>query len=196
MISIIVPFYINKNIPEISFFCYNNLGKKLEVILIDDASPTRINYKEYQFIKFLRIDKDIEWNQPAASNLGVSESSHELIIHSNIDCLLFQPTIDFLKENPPNKGEVIKFKRLYRGNEIDPHPNVYCMNRADYWPGYDESFCGSYGNDDKHFFASKRLKKVVIDQYILSLDLNCHNLKRNRKANDEKLNQKINGYKS
>lgn len=193
MISIVIPLYVNKLIPETSLNWYNEIAKvcSVQVIIVDDGSTVKIGYGNYPYIKFIRINEDIEWNQPKASNLGVENSVFKYILHTNIDCLVNKETIELLKSYHPRKREVFKFKRIHRGDEIKPHPNVYLISKEDYMPGYDEDFCGNYGNDDKYFFATKNLKQTVIDQYIISIDTNSHDLVRDRKVNEEKFINKL-----
>lgn len=188
MISIVIPLYVNKEIPEFSLIHYNTIAEicHVQVIVVDDGSPVQIHYGAYPFIKFVRIDEDIKWGQPRASNLGVKNSCFKYILHTNIDCIIFPETIKLLKQNLPEKGEVIKFKRIYNGSEIQYHPNVFLINKEDFLPGFDESYCGNYGHDDKYFFAVKNLKETIIDQYVVNIDLNTHDLVRDRKVNEQK----------
>lgn len=128
--------------------------KHLEIVLVDDCSPgleTLIDVSKYKVtISLLRILDNIKWNSGGAKNLGVFYSSSERVIISDIDHFFPEDTCIWAMRTELNDGETCYFERFDRyGELVKPHPNTFLMTRDTYIQlhGYDEDFCGIYGDD-------------------------------------------------
>lgn len=126
----------------------------LEIVLIDDCSPdieTLIDISKYKVnISLLRILDNIKWNSGGAKNLGVIYSSSERIIITDIDHFFPEDTCIWAMHTELNDREACYFKRIYQtGDSEKPHVNTFLMTRNTYFQlhGYDEDFCGMYGDD-------------------------------------------------
>ena len=129
-------------------------------VIVDDASDVPL---VCDWAKVHRIDIDVPWNQPAACNFGFSRiDDSETVLRMDIDHWVMESDFELL--GPIDHGVVVQFDRvchLIDGSTTDvPMANGIYMARLSTIKeigGYDESYCGSYGYDDKELIY--RLKK-------------------------------------
>lgn len=156
-------FYLYYNQPE----AIKNLEKvgvpnyDCDKVIVDDGSYPPL---KCDWATVYRIDEDVPWNQPAANNLGFSKiKESETILRMDIDHWIKHN--DLLKIESLPHNHIIHFKRISHNNngfikELAPMMNIYLTNISTIKEvgGYDESFCGSYGYDDKELMW--KLKKA------------------------------------
>ena len=158
--KIVYPFYNNHA-------AMRSLAPRLgllpcEVVVVDDASepPLRV---EIPNVRVMRIDDDVPWNQPAASNMGIrSLEKSDVVLRMDIDHWI-DPDHFFEFESlsrgmPPNT--MFQFWRVVSktGKMLRPNMNMLMMRVSDFIRigCYDEDFCGNYGYDDKEFVDRAR----------------------------------------
>ena len=178
-LCIIYPAYVEKGKTELietilhqyDLFSEEVLNH-LEIVLVDDCSPdieTLIDVSKYKVnISLLRILDNIKWNSGGGKNLGVFYCSSERIIITDIDHFFPEDTCIWAMRTELKDSETCYFKRINQTGESErPHPNTFLMTRDTYFQlhGYDEDFCGMYGDDI--FFRAYMQKNV--DQIYLSL---------------------------
>lgn len=159
--TVIFPYYMNQGMLRKQIEMFNSYpGKsKLELIVIDDASPLGERAEEidpltlvkgFQF-KLYRILTDIKWNWLQARNIGAKEAASDWILLTDIDHIIPHGTMSNLLNSEFSEKSFYTFPRINwaDGSEYKPHPNSYLMTRKRYWRigGYDESFAGHYGTD-------------------------------------------------
>ncbi len=164
-----------------------DIKRHLKIVIVDDGSPVDIildNKYGYK-VDLLRIIKNIKWNSGGAKNLGVCFCSTERIIITDMDhffpeeCLRWCMSVEIDKESfmferyIEESGELIKIKM---------HPNTFFMKKSTYFNihGYDEDFCGMYG-DDIPF--GKRISRIPLYRTsqsvrVVKSNLNTHHLER------------------
>jgi hypothetical protein len=141
----------------------DDIKNKVKFILVDDGSMQRACRVEHLVdddnidISVYRITKDIYCNIPGAVNLGAKVCETEWMFKHDIDHLLSEESIEKMIELMPNKGKVYKFYR-HNGTDIsNPNkiaPGQFMIRVDDFWKvgGWDEDFCGNYGQNDPAFF--------------------------------------------
>ena len=103
----------------------------------------------------------------------------EWILFTDIDHILTNSVLDAAEEMS-EEHPMIHFRRHYgeldetgkliniNPEELKPHMNTFVISkeRFEALGGYDESFCGKYGGDDKDFLA--RYRKMFGEEGMLS----------------------------
>ena len=138
----------------------DEIKEKLQFVVVDDGSEIpALNFIDNPNINLAiyRITKDIYCNIPGAVNLGAKECETEWMFKHDIDHLLSEESVEKMIELMPNKGKVYKFYR-HNGTEISNSnkiaPGQFMIRVKDFWKigGWDEDFCGNYGQNDPAFF--------------------------------------------
>jgi hypothetical protein len=133
-----------------------SLRARIEVIIVDDASPGTPATDVPQpsglpRVSIFRIRKDIPWNQDAARNIGAHEASAPWLMLTDIDHVVVPETLEHLLSMAKDPTKVYTFGRIKfdTGEHRDPHPNSYFMTKDLYWAigGHDEDYAGIYGKD-------------------------------------------------
>ena len=163
-LSIIYPVYVNNTegikeiIDNIKYYCSmsDEVKRYLTLIVVDDCSPVSLHiFKNINLnLKHIRIDKDIRWNSGGAKNLGVCYCESSRIITADIDMVFPEETLRAcMSAENIHDGTVYVFDEyLYENGKwgkYGVHPNTFFMTKATYLSlnGYDEDFCGYYGDD-------------------------------------------------
>jgi len=160
-----------------------------EIIIIDDGSKIPL---KCDWATVYRIDKDVAWNMPMANNLGLSKIPDEVVLRMDIDHFFTLQDLKNVDEIKVDEKEIIKFKRLYNGNEIRPGKNIYLARVNDIVNvgGYNEIFCGNYGFEDGELMhrMSKNGFKFTLSNIFCRVDGDLHtkNLDRNTDINYKK----------
>ena len=145
-------------------------------------------------LTILRIQKNIKWNSGGAKNLGVLAATSTRIIVSDIDHWFPKEALQFCMKLNEVNDKVFAFNQheiFEDGTEsknVAIHPNIFFMSKITYLMlhGYDEDFCGYYGDDiffRKYLFGMKNIKvynsgcisyvKTFDDSHTLKRKLNC-----------------------
>jgi hypothetical protein len=136
------------------------------------------------------------WNQPAARNYGASLAKGDHLLFTDIDHILYG---DFnLLENSHSAGFYFIFPRKGKTNDeystIASHKNTFCIKK-EYFPGYDEEFCGNYGHDDTEFIyrLNKTYRPVLSENTLtaFAIGLKSVDLPRDTTINKLLLSQKM-----
>jgi predicted glycosyltransferase involved in capsule biosynthesis len=131
--------------------------KAMHVHFVDDGSVEPLEL-DWGNATVHRIEEDVKWNQPAATNLGLRKVKDDVVFRSDIDHWVAEEDLDEFLSIVPRSKEIIRFKRMAHYPDREPHEkhegsNIFVANTAEVRAcGYDERFCGNYGYDDKEFF--------------------------------------------
>lgn len=183
---------------------------QIEFVVVDDGSPVpweppedlRLN------LSLFRIEKNIEWNQAGARNLGVLQARADNVLLFDSDHHLPEETIAYaLRKGSPGK-RVVRFWRRYPDEKglRRPHGNSFQCSRGRFLKlhGYDEDFAGAYGFEDQLFWRWQRYhgtrfvhapKKHFCYLTYVSRDKSYHSLERNWEANQEMATEKKRHWK-
>ncbi|MGC2425185.1 MAG: glycosyltransferase family A protein [Nitrospirota bacterium] len=159
-LTYITHFYLNQGSPEAVFRMLQHyedydplLLDKMHFVIVDDGSPLSFEIPEFKLnITWLKIEKDIPWNQPGARNLGVVYAKSDNILLTDIDHEFPEATLKAASAVKSCGRNIFKFRRPNpaTGKIEKGHPNTFLMSRGEllrHW-GYDEEFSGNYGSDD------------------------------------------------
>ncbi len=127
----------------------------IQFVIVDDGSP--IDYEIPKFdlnLTWIKIDRDIRWNQSGAKNLCMLYARSNNVVISDVDHIFPEHTLAWLsKRNIKHK----RFYKVYRkrddGKIIKGHSNLFYLSRARWFElfGMDEEFAGAYGAEDFRF---------------------------------------------
>ena len=163
-LSIIYPVYVNDqegmNGIARNLLYYNSLSdavkRKLNLVVVDDCSPVPVSMPDGLNVnhRLVRIDRDIKWNSGRGKNLGVFCCETSRMITADIDMLFPEETlISCMSGQGISDRAVYVFDEYLEDNgswsKYGVHPNCFFMTKAAYLylNGYDEDFCGHYGDD-------------------------------------------------
>jgi glycosyltransferase involved in cell wall biosynthesis len=186
----------------------SDLLDAIEFVIVDDGSPISYQLPDFNLnLTWLRIDKDIQWNQAGARNLGVTYAKSDKIVMTDLDHQFPEQTLRYMVD-AHNPGR--NFYKVYRqepgSNHIyKGHSNLFFMSRARFMRhhGYDEEYAGNYGAEDYRFVKYHKYhgsrQKYLPKKYLCferDLDRNkaYHSLNRDLSANtpvDERKKQEI-----
>ncbi len=164
-LTYVTNFYFNQKSPDALIRllrryegCDQALLDRIHFVIVDDGSPITFEIPKFDLnIKWLRIDRDIRWNQPGARNIGVAHAKSDNIILTDIDHEFPEETLKAAAELESCGRNIYKFRlsHLPKG-KVKGSANIFLMSRAQflkYW-GYDEEFSGHYGFEDSRFFKN------------------------------------------
>lgn len=212
-LSIIVNCYVepaNREAAARLLACYDQvddaLKPRIELILVDDHSPLRIDPPSKPGLKarLFRIDEDIAWNQPGARNLGaVHARADRLLMHDMGQHAPSNTLRRLLSMRPPGQ-RIYKFRRVEEGTgrALPPHANSLFLSRTRFlqWFGYDEQFAGHYGREDSTFTRlarrfGARLKHLPAAYPLVQRprdeDVDYARMKRDMTVNTELMREKL-----
>lgn len=205
-ISVIHPIY--NTTPEViahhvkTWKKYGPLLPTMEIILIDDGStePLLVDIDYKINLKIVRISKDIYWNIGGALNLGYMIAENNWCVTCDIDHSLTESNLRKLFYLQKEKGNIYFFKRMKGFKEHKPNawPNIYCMNRGDYWStgGYDEDLAGNGGYNDSMIQALMRKQRLKFVKTDIEIEMReefaytANHVKKGREVNAKKVNAK------
>lgn len=154
-----------------------------EFILVDDHSHEIVSvdvFADVANLKVFRVSEDVTWNMPGARNIGALEAHSKQILFMDVDHLIDEAELDQLLVDSEN---LTVGKRLTPGRKIasgdnvgkvvKPNINCFLIHRSDFFRvgGYEESFSGSYGQEDKYFRYCCKWNNVedVLGESVLSV---------------------------
>ena len=214
-LSLIYPVYVENK--ESLSKIFNNIKlyesyspeilSNLNIIIVNDGSPLTIDWPQFNLnFSVLNIRENIKWNSGGAKNLGVCFAASERLLISDIDHTFPEETIDFCMK-VREKDNILCFNQIEfyddgrSENLHSPHPNIFFLSKSNYFylNGYDEDFCGYYGDDIffrkylLHLFPNK-VFIAPVDSYIhefkeafkLRRKLNCRRLLLLKRYNHSK----------
>lgn len=173
-LSCIMPLYFNQG--DVCHFhdllmryndCPAAVRQYLQFVLVDDCSaeqitiPPQINLN----IKLYRILDDIPWNQSGAKNLGITMSPTSKILSTDVDHYIPPELLGTLLEIPTPCRQIFVFERETEyGEKIKSHKNTFFTSKSTFFEslGYDEQFCGNYGQDDNMFLLLQQYMGVRV----------------------------------
>ena len=160
LISLVFAYYENPSMLELQWKEIAeypaSVKDKLEVLIVDDGSPTRpavdvARPRNLPRLSIFRIDRDLRWNQDAARNIGAYEAQSPWLLLTDIDHVVPEETLSHLIGMKKNTSVFYTFSRIKfaTGERREPHPNSYFMTKDLYWAigGHDEDYAGIYGKD-------------------------------------------------
>ena len=160
LISLVFAYYENPSMLELQWREIAkypaSVKKKLEVLIVDDGSPTRpavdvARPRNLPRLSIFRIDRDLRWNQDAARNIGAYEAQSPWLLLTDIDHVVPAETLSHLIGLKKDPSVFYTFSRIKfaTGEKREPHPNSYFMTKDLYWAigGHDEDYAGIYGKD-------------------------------------------------
>ncbi|NKX45336.1 glycosyltransferase family 2 protein [Roseicyclus persicicus] len=165
-LSIVSHYYNNVSAVEKMIASFAQMERDFpdyfDFVLVDDHShkPVPLNmFEGLRNLRVFRIKEDVAWNMPAARNIGVHEARCEKIVLLDIDHGFHRDDTRSLMLDAERlqQNEIGHFPRMKKEKggwvEINPHINSFLICRSDFMRvgGYDESFSGSYGCEDKFF---------------------------------------------
>jgi glycosyltransferase involved in cell wall biosynthesis len=190
-IALIVPYYRNPLMLEYQYEVWSKYSDDakavFEIIVVDDGSPEPAadvrRMRDTPELRIFRIDRDIEWNQHGARNLGAHEAQTTWLLMTDIDHVLTAEGADViaamdLSESDGNmfytfprvrigKADETRLKHAGNGEDaeaervdVKPHINTFMVRRSVYWlsGGYDEDYCGCLCGDGEFV---KRMKPLA-----------------------------------
>lgn len=172
-ISVVLPFYLNQGMlnRQLAHFALypEHIKEYIELIVVDDASPSpaSLMYATGIDTKLYRVVNDIRWNQHAARNIGVFNSSSGWVLMTDIDHIIPPSTIERLVTHLHCPDTLYRFSRVSAPDmeAYKPHPNSYFLSKMlfEKTGGYDERLTGLYGTDsDFRDRAISHAKDVVL----------------------------------
>jgi len=160
LVSLVFAYYENPSMLELQWREIAkypaSVKKKLEVLIVDDGSPTRpavdvARPQNLPRLSIFRIDRDLHWNQDAARNIGAYEAQSPWLLLTDIDHVVPAETLSHLIGLKKDPSVFYTFSRIKfaTGEKREPHPNSYLMTKDLYWAigGHDEDYAGIYGKD-------------------------------------------------
>lgn len=180
MISFVSHFYnnipcIERNIAQMQEISHR--FPDTEYIIVDDHSSESYEFNIFEGInnlKLFRICDNIDWNMACARNIGVHESSGDIIFIFDIDHIIDPRQIAcfFSNVNSLKPGERGLFRRIKISKDglyynIKSHKNSFIIHRSDFEKvgGYEELFSGNYGAEDSFFFMCCRSAGIFDRQF-------------------------------
>ncbi|WP_434778804.1 glycosyltransferase family A protein [Neisseria sp. Ec49-e6-T10] len=162
-LSYITHFYCNQN--DISsvinllkrYECYpTEIISRVQFIIVDDGSPIEYEIPEFRLnLIWLKIMKDIPWNQGGARNLGVTFAKSDTLFMADSDHEVPEQSMRKLIKLGYCGRRLYKMKRKNQqtGELYAGHSNLFVMSRGRFFEcfGYDEEFSGAYGAEDFRF---------------------------------------------
>jgi glycosyltransferase involved in cell wall biosynthesis len=146
------PGQLRRQIEFMNYVPWNS-KENVQFIVVDDGSPEWPARKDdcNVSLEIYRIEVDIRWNQDAARNIAVHESTSPWIFLTDMDHWIPRGTWRWLMYADLDPKKVYRFSRVNepRMDPYKPHPNTWLMSRKvwDTVGGYDERFAGYYGTD-------------------------------------------------
>lgn len=167
-VSIVVNYYNNERALKGLIDNYRALSAArpefFELLLVDDASPQPVDpicFEGVPNLRVFRLKEDVQWNMPAARNIGALEARNRLILFNDVDHLL---EVDELErfvadcEGLPLGKRLTPHRKRPQGvvveeDPLKPNINCFLIHRQDFFRagGYEEMFSGHYGQEDKFF---------------------------------------------
>ncbi len=164
-LTYITHFYFNQKSPDALIRLLRRyegydpaLLDRIHFVVVDDGSPITFEIPKFNLnIRWLRIDRDVRWNQPAARNTGVVHAKSDNILLTDIDHEFPETTLRAAADLKSCGRDIYKFRLSDMPKEkVKGSANIFLMSRArflKYW-GYDEEFSGHYGFEDSRFFKN------------------------------------------
>ena len=136
---------------------------RVHFVVVDDGSPLAYEIPALGLnLTWLKVRRDIPWNQSGARNLGVTYAKSDKILITDVDHEFPEATLRHLVEHANCGRRVYKFFRYtpeQPGKLVRGHPNTFFLSRARYFElhGYDEEFAGGYGAEDFRFMKFQKV---------------------------------------
>jgi len=223
-LSVIIPVY---NSPELAFahvrYCLQSERRPDEIIVVDDASKERLADTLRLMpaplmgdcrIVCARVNKDIQWNQAGAKNLGIWLSRGDILAFEDVEHVpepwLYLKALRVFEANAAvgrvavprcmvKKAELLTAEGPKRKHDHTPAPGVWLARREVITAagGYDEDFAGQYGYEDtlilsRFFDLHVKVATLAPKDGRYMVPANCHTpgMDRSTQRNSELLLKK------
>lgn len=139
--------------------------ERTQFVVVDDGSPIRYEVPRLDLnLTWLRIDRDIRWNQAGARNLALLYARSNNVVISDIDHAFPPHTLRWLiGREAPHRRFYRFFRQRADGTLRRGHPNLFYLSRARFFQlfGTDEEFAGAYGAEDVRFVRNLKYHGTV-----------------------------------
>lgn len=177
---------------------HDDLLDRIQFVVVDDGSPVEYEVPDLNLnFTWLRITRDIPWNQPGARNLGTVYAKSDKILLTDLDQEFPEDTLTYMVRKRECGRNFYKVMRLdpSTGERQKGHPNTFLMSRARFMRffGYDEEFSGHYGSDDFRFVKNQKYhgsrqmylskKYTCFERKDINRDTSYHSLMRDLSYN-------------
>jgi hypothetical protein len=136
-----------------------DLLDRIHFVVVDDGSPVEIDPPELPLnLTWLRVRKDIPWNQSGARNLGALYARADAMLITDLDHEFPEQTLRRMAGRSCGKRIYKFWRRDADGRFYKCHPNTFFLSRGRYFEryGYDEEFAGAYGAEDVRFMKYQK----------------------------------------
>ena len=133
-LTYIVQFYLEDNtydpikeLIEVYSRYDKDILRQIHFVFVDDGSKTPITVADDVNLNYtlVRINENIEWNQPGARNLGVQYAKSENIIVTDLDIFFPENLFESLLYFHPPRNSIFKFNTYANMKQVDAHFNVF-----------------------------------------------------------------------
>ncbi len=210
-LTIFFPYYNQDKALEFQLSNISNFSqeilKKINVLIVDDGSQDKPAFEIIQKyidkinITLYRINVDIKWNQPEASNIALENTKTDYMFRTDIDSFFDSENIEKLFTLNLDEEQVYQLHRKSYYNKTyikNIHRNTFIFSRKIYSKiRYNEYFSGNYGQDDNDLYyrLQQNYKISILDKekifyYVNSTEYSTKNLTRDTETNKKKLLEK------
>ncbi len=168
-LAYVTHFYLNLGDTRPAFELFHRYARydpkvldRVHFVVVDDGSPLDYEIPQLDLnITWIKIDRDIRWNQSGARNVGMIYAHADNVLLTDIDIVVPEPTLAYLARRKPSGARLYRpsLRDLTTGAPMPRHPNCYLLSRARFFRqfGYDEEFSGHYGFEDLRFVKHQKL---------------------------------------
>lgn len=133
---------------------------RIHFVVVDDGSPLKVEPPDLPLnLTWVRVRKDIPWNQAGARNLGALYARADSMLITDLDHEFPEETLRRMADRRSCGKHIYKFwRRDADGRFYKCHPNTFFLSRGRYFElhGYDEEFAGAYGAEDVRFMKYQK----------------------------------------
>lgn len=182
----------------------------VDSVLVDDHSHELVDpdhFRGIENLRVFRIDEDVAWNMPGARNIGVKEALCEKILLLDADHVVGPESFSKLLSDAEQlkRGQIGQFRRKKRTGsspeewvDVPSHINSFLIHKSDFLAvgGYDESFSGNYGHEDKFFKVCCRrheIREIQLNTPLLAQGHHTPKLDRDKSINRAILDKYLSG---
>jgi len=164
---------------------FSDTKHDINFVIVDDHSTKKAidivsNFDVRCNLQVYYVEDNIIWNESGARNLGVKESSSDLMLLMDWDCIVYEDLIKEILSTKFNDNTFYQFfthqepRFNFKRNTIRyyRHESVLCLTRK-LWEisgGFDEDFAGRYGYVDTAFttnLINTGIKRKVLNKVFL-----------------------------
>ncbi len=131
--------------------------RQIDFIIVDDHGDPPVSIpddiRSFCHPRVYRVDKNIEWNQMGARNLGMQQAETDWCVMLDPDMVVEPEVAELLlaRAKAMKRGQLTKLLLRYTDGKLDASsPNAYLIHKKDFdrVGGYDEDYAGHKGWSD------------------------------------------------